>query len=168
MLVVGRESMKVSAILLLALITGAAAQNPAPTNPSPHTIVFVCEHGAALSVISAAYFNKLAAEQHLGWHAAARGVTPQENISVAAAAGLKKDGVANETTKPQAITQEDLDHADYVVTFLPLPQNLTVRTPMQQWDDVKWNANEYGKVRDGILQHLQQLAQELAAKPKAR
>jgi len=39
--------------------------------------VFICEHGAAKSVIAAAYFNKLAAERHLNFHAIARGLTPQ-------------------------------------------------------------------------------------------
>jgi hypothetical protein len=36
-------------------------------------VVFVCEHGAALSVVSAAYFNKIAKEEHLNFHAIARG-----------------------------------------------------------------------------------------------
>lgn len=51
-------------------------------------IVFVCEHGAALSVVAAAYFNKLAQDRHLNLHATARGTTPQKDIAVSAREGL--------------------------------------------------------------------------------
>ena len=47
------------------LLVGAALLGGpllAQANPS---IVFVCEHGAAKSVIAAAYFNKIAAEHGL-------------------------------------------------------------------------------------------------------
>src|SRR5215813_9354941 len=36
-------------------------------------VVFVCEHGAAKSVIATAYFNKLAAERGLAYRATFRG-----------------------------------------------------------------------------------------------
>src|SRR5690349_20338858 len=99
---------RTASILLIALFTTilSVTQERAAGNqirPGTKNIVFVCEHGAALSVVSAAYFNKIAREQHLEWHAVARGVTPQENLSVSAAAGLKKDGVATEAVKPQAV-----------------------------------------------------------------
>lgn len=160
-------------VLLIALLfsTCAAAQTSGAANqirPGTKNIVFVCEHGAALSVVAAAYFNKLAREQHLDWHAVARGVTPQENLSVSAAAGLKKDGVATEVVKPQAVTQEDLDRADYVVTFLPLPKELVVKTPLESWDDVKWTPTDYNSARDGILKHLQQLPTKLKAEHRTR
>ena len=159
---------RVSSLLLIASFTSVVAlsQQNSTANQiqrNEKNIVFVCEHGAALSVVSAAYFNKLAGEQHLGWHAVARGVTPQENLSVSAAAGLKKDGVPTEVSKPQAVTQEDLDRGDYVVTFLPLPDKLVVRTPLEGWDDVKWAPSDYNGVRDAILKHLQKLLATLSA-----
>jgi hypothetical protein len=46
-------------------------------------IVFVCEHGAAKSVIAAAYFNKLARERNLNYEAVCRGTFPDSTISVA-------------------------------------------------------------------------------------
>ncbi len=164
---------RISFLLLIALFTTTVAlsHEQAEGNqirPGEKNIVFVCEHGAALSVVSAAYFNKLAQGQHLNWHAVARGVSPQENLSVSAAAGLKKDGVTTEVAKPQAITQEDLDHADYVVTFLPLPENLAVRSPIENWYDVKWMPKAYEVARDGILKHLQELMTKLKAERKSR
>jgi hypothetical protein len=46
-------------ILLLALFVGemASAQEQTTNESGPHEVVFVCEHGAALSVVSAAFFN---------------------------------------------------------------------------------------------------------------
>jgi arsenate reductase (thioredoxin) len=160
-------TLTVSIVLLLSSV--ALAQSPTEQSASPaRQIVFVCEHGAALSVVSAAYFNKAAREQHLNWHAVARGVTPQENLSVSAEAGLKKDGVPSEVVKPQAVTQADLDHADYVVTFLPLPDGLVVRSPIEKWYDVKWTPSDYGNTRDEILKHLQQLVPKLRMQRKNR
>ena len=44
-------------------------------------IVFVCEHGAAKSVIAAAYFNKLAQEANSEVRAVARGTHPDSELS---------------------------------------------------------------------------------------
>ena len=41
----------------------------------------MCEHGAALSVVAAAYFNKMAREEHLNMHAIARGTEPQKDVA---------------------------------------------------------------------------------------
>ena len=69
------------------------------------SIVFVCEHGAAKSVIATAYFNKLAAERGLPFRATFRGTTPQDDLSVRAVEGLQADGVAVPSGKPSAITR---------------------------------------------------------------
>lgn len=56
-----RRRMSLAVLLMLAgASAGPAAQSDGVANPR---IVFVCEHGAAKSVIAAAYFNKLAAER---------------------------------------------------------------------------------------------------------
>lgn len=159
-----------SLLIALILCTTASSQQSKFENqirPDTRNIVFVCEHGAALSVVAAAYFNKLAQEQHLNWHGVARGVTPQEDLSVSAAAGLKKDGVTTEVVKPQAVTQQDFNRADYVVTFLPLPGNLKLKTPLEEWYDVQWTPNDYDKARDGILKHIEGLLPKLKSR-KAR
>jgi arsenate reductase (thioredoxin) len=150
----------IGCIVLLAFF--AAAQNPPPKNePKPRHVVFVCEHGAALSVIAAAYFNKLAHEQHLDYQAVARGVTPQEDLSTQAVAGLKKDGLAAEIEKPIGISQSDLDAADLVVAFVPLPEKLAPKSPVEDWSDVKWGPGSYERSRDAILKHMHELFDKL-------
>src|SRR5579859_2016949 len=144
-----------------------SAQNQPPAKEgAPHEVVFVCEHGAALSLVSAAYFNKLAREQHLNFHAVARGVTPQEELSAQALKGLKSDGLAPEVEKPLGLSQADLSDADRVVTFFPIPDKLTTKAPVEDWSDVTWGPGSYEKSRDGILKHMQGLLNELKAEKK--
>src|SRR6266550_8232169 len=104
-------------ILTLAVLALAGApQSPRSSTTSP-TIVFVCEHGAAKSVIAAAYFNKLAAERHLNFHAIARGTKPQADISRAVTKGLRADGVAFEKERPRLLTDADAAGAVRIVAF---------------------------------------------------
>jgi len=156
---------------MFALVSSvlASAQDVGPKNQSTRPareIVFVCEHGAALSVVSAAYFNKLAKEQHLNMHAVARGVTPQENLANSASNGLKADGVPSEVQKPHALSQDDLLHSDYVVTFFPLPEKYSINVPLESWNDVPPTGAGYNKSRDAILKHIQQLLEKLKAETK--
>jgi protein-tyrosine-phosphatase len=76
--------------------------------------MFVCEHGAAKSVVATAYFNKLAAERNLPFRATFRGTSPQDDLSVRAVEGLKADGVAVPTGKPAAITGADVADATHI------------------------------------------------------
>jgi len=120
-------------------------------------IVFVCEHGAALSVVAAAYFNKLAREQHLGLQAIARGTTPQEDIAVSARDGLKADGVPSETKQPQALSARDASHVLRIVAFCPLPGRYRKMAPVETWNDVPATSVNYPLARDTILKHINEL-----------
>src|SRR5436305_9777939 len=75
------------------------------------TIVFVCEHGAAKSVVAAAEFNCLAEERHLPYRAIARGTEPQAEIATSAANGLRADGLAVPAGPPQKRPADDVAHA---------------------------------------------------------
>jgi hypothetical protein len=121
-----------------------------------------------LSVVSAAYFNKLAKEEHLNFHAVARGVTPQENVSAQAMAGLKQDGLAPEIERPLALSQDDLDEAAHIVTFFPIPYKYSTKALVENWHEVTWGPGSYQKSRDGILKHMQDLLRKLKAETKPR
>jgi arsenate reductase len=152
-------------ILLLALFAAemASGQNQTTNESAPREVVFVCEHGAALSVVSAAYFNKLARGQHLGFHAVPRGVTLQENLSPQATAGLKNDGLAPDIEKPLGLSKAEVSNANRVVTFFPIPEKYATKTPVENWNDVTWGPGSYEKSRDAILKHMQELLTRLKA-----
>ena len=90
---------------LLMIVTFSLAHRVAPAEP---TIVFVCEHGAAKSVIATAYFNKIAAERGLRARAVYRGVNPQADLSVGALKGLRDDGLTVSDKKPSPIRKTEV------------------------------------------------------------
>jgi protein-tyrosine-phosphatase len=128
-------------------------------NAPLHPVVFVCEHGAARSVVAAAEFNRLAAEQNLPWRAVARGVHPQESISDDIQSLLAKDGISVAGWKPQAVADADVRGAERVVTLaceLPASASVPGVTPES------WNIQQVG---DGtaITQRVRELLKALAA-----
>src|SRR5437588_10260648 len=107
-----------TAIFIVAaffLIAGVeSSQTPSTASP---TILFVCEHGAAKSVIATAYFNKLAAERGLPYRATFRGTSPQDELSVRAVAGLKEDGMVVPSGKPAPISDGDVANATHILAI---------------------------------------------------
>src|SRR6476619_7190599 len=71
-------------------------------------VVFVCEHGAAKSILSAALFNKLARERNLDIRAIARGTNPDPEIAPKVARGLQADGLTASESAPKLISQAEL------------------------------------------------------------
>src|SRR5437868_12908512 len=132
-------------MLMLGLMAGPQAAAPAAKAPA---VVFVCEHGAAKSVIATAYFNKIAAERGLRARATYRGVNPQEDLSVSAMKGLKEDGLTVEEHKPVPITQSDVDAATVIFAIgCTLPSSARASGKASNWDDVP-DDRGYGPTRD--------------------
>jgi len=139
-------------MLVLSFIQSAA--------PSP-SVIFVCEHGAAKSVIATAYFNKLATERGLPYRAAFRGTTPQDDLSVRAVEGLKADGVAIPSGKPTAISEADVSGATHIFAIgCTLPTTAAKSGKASDWADVPGDQG-YAPMRDAIVRHVTALLDEL-------
>lgn len=100
----------------------------------PLTFLFICEHGAAKSIVAAAYFNKLASEMNLNVCPIALGTTPNSEISRKAVEGLPRDGLTPTESKPK---------------------NLAVS--IQRWDGVPPVSEDYEKARGAIVERLTRL-----------
>lgn len=149
-----------ASILALAL-TLFVPLTQAPPAAVSSTVVFVCEHGAAKSLIATAYFNKLAAERGLAARAEFRGVAPQDALSVSAVAGLKADGMAVPHGHPTAIGATDVAAASHIFAIgCTLPVSATQSGKARSWDDVPDNQG-YGPMRDAIVRHVRRLMDEL-------
>jgi protein-tyrosine-phosphatase len=121
------------------------------------TVVFVCEHGAAKSLIASAYFNKLAAERGLPVRAAFRAVSPQDDLSVRAVAGLKADGLTIPEQKPTAIGAADVERATHIFAIgCQLPAAAAKSGKASSWDDVP-DDKGYPAMRDAIVRHVNAL-----------
>jgi arsenate reductase len=145
---------------VLLLLVGLTATEP-QTATTESTVVFVCEHGAAKSVIATAYFNKIAAERGLRARATYRGVNPQDDLSVGAMKGLKEDGLVVDEHKPALISQSDVDAATVIFAIgCTLPSNATASGKAGSWDDVP-DDRGYGPTRDAIKRHVEELVERL-------
>lgn len=134
------------------------AFQPAPSHPA---VVFVCEHGAAKSVVATAYFNQLAAERGLSVRATFRGTTPQDDLSVRAVEGLKADGVPVPSGRPAGISDQDVAGATHIFAIgCTLPEKAARSGKAADWSDVP-DDQGYPAMRDAIVRHVKQLLDEL-------
>jgi len=121
------------------------------------TIVFVCEHGAAKSIIAAVYFNKLANETKSSLRAVARGTHPDQELSPKTIVGLRADGLMPTETTPQKLSLTDIETAQTIITFCDLPEEYQNKVVIEHWNNVPPVSENYEKARDVIIAHLNQL-----------
>jgi arsenate reductase len=156
-------------VLIAALFVSNASfaqdlKDNAATEKQP-TILFICEHGAAKSVIAAAYFDKLARERGLKYRAVFRGTNPDPTLAVAAVKGLKEDEIETNGWKPQLVTGGDLKAASMIVTLgCDLPGRDAVAGKVAEWNGIPSVSENYQAARDDIVKRVQRLVDELAKK----
>ncbi len=135
-------------------------------NPKTPTVLFVCEHGAAKSVIAAAYFDKFAKKQGLKYKAVSRGTNPDPVISPVTKKGLKEDGIDTGDLQPVLVTQNDMDEATQIITLgCKLPNGDKVAAKLTDWNEIPSPSN-YQLARDAISKRVQSLVEDLAKKEK--
>lgn len=156
-------------ILTLGVLLMPVAEVVAITGPSTQIsdvresdrVVFVCEHGAAKSLIAAAYFNKLAAERGLRSRAIFRGITPHQVLSVQAVDGLRSDDVPIPDVRPTQVGLDELAWAkDVIAVGCALPSTLALSLKVIDWNDVPDEAG-YWAMRDAIVSHVRALLDEI-------
>jgi protein-tyrosine-phosphatase len=122
--------------------------------PQDPIIIFVCEHGAAKSIIAAAYFNKFALEKNLRFHAIARGTNPDPELSSKTIEGLHQDGLTPAESTPRKLTLADIESAEEIISFCELPGEFQQKENIEQWDNVPSVSENYEKARDVIITKL--------------
>jgi arsenate reductase (thioredoxin) len=150
------------ALSVIAAVSGAGAayQQATPSAP-PLRVLFLCPHGAAKSVMGAAYFQKLAADRGLPVEVDARGTEPDPAVSPAVAQLLRDQGYAVPVAAPKAVTAADTAAADIVVSMgctldgFPAP-----RRTLRHWD-VPGPGENLAASSDAIRQHVRDLVDEL-------
>lgn len=129
--------------------------------PSSVNVLFVCQHGAAKSVIAARHFAELAHARGLNVDAVAAGVEPDELTPAHVIAGLRHDGLDVQAAVPQPITSELIENAQIVVSF---GCNLSAFTAdsdrIVQWHDVPAVSDGYDAARTDILRRLRAILDE--------
>jgi arsenate reductase (thioredoxin) len=152
--------------LLLPVTFGQVAK-PWVSSVAP-TVLFVCEHGAAKSLIAAAYFDKLAKDLRLPHRAAFRGVNPDSALNPVAKRGLEKDGLDVSGWKPILVTQKDVEEASRIITLgCSLPPGTQVGRQVTNWSDIPSPSQNYSDARDQIKKQVRKLVDDMANEWKA-
>jgi len=152
----------IAIIAALLFIDGQSANAPA----KPPNVIFVCEHGAAKSVIATAYFNALAAERGLPYRAAFRGTSPQDDLSTRAVSGLRADGIRIPDGRPSAIASDDVARATHIFAIgCTLPAAAVKSGKAADWNDVP-DDQGYAPMRDAIVRHVTALLDDLQKRRK--
>src|SRR5215211_184584 len=100
-------------------------------------ILFLCPHGAAKSVIAAAYCRQLADQWGVPMHARSAGTEPDAEVSPAVVALLRTEGIDIGDYLPRRVTAEELASADWIIS-LGCDLGDLARSGMliERWDDV--------------------------------
>lgn len=128
------------------------------------SILFVCLHGAAKSVLAAADFGRLAAERGLAITADAAGTEPDPEMAPGVVAALRAEGVELGQRRPRRVTSAETARAERVVTFgCELGEAMPAAVPVERWDDVPAVSENLPLARAAIRRHLDRLLDECAA-----
>lgn len=146
--------------LWLLCIVPIWAQGGKPGDSKP-SVVFVCEHGSAKSVIAAAEFKRMAQERGLDLIILSRGANPDTEIPKLVRDGLKADGLEAGVVTPTRVSKKDLMGATKIVSFGPdlapwVPDGASVL----DWNATPSVSQDYHAARDYIRKRLQLLLKE--------
>lgn len=131
--------------------------------PDDRVVVFVCEHGAAKSVLAATHFDKLASEMGLTLRAVARGTYPDPQLSPQVVRGLLKDGLAPKESFPRELSEDDVKTAFRIITFCELPSEYQQEAIVERWDGVPAASENYEQARNVIKKRIGTLLQSIKA-----
>jgi Protein-tyrosine-phosphatase len=130
------------------------------------TVLFVCEHGAAKSVVAATHFNRLARERHMQLRAIARGTDPAPEIVPNAINGLQAEGLTLDDHTPRRLSSTDVAQAMRVVSFCELPHEYGDHIPVVRWNDVPPVSENYARARNVIVENVARPLDDLVEKEK--
>jgi len=126
-------------------------------------VAFVCEHGAAKSVIAAEYYRTLAADRGRTVVARPFGIDPDPELPTGVVDGLRRDGIDVSGRLPARLAPDSLGDADLVVVIgCELPIASAPSIPVVRWDDVPAVSDGYDVARAVIVKRVERLLDESA------
>ena len=123
----------------------------------PPTVLFVCQHGSAKSVVAAHHLQALAASRGIALECLSAGVDPDDAILPHVVGGLTDDGLDVDGTRPRLFTRTLVDRATYIVSFACDLAPQAGATHVITWDDIPAVSDGYALARDAIVARLQPL-----------
>jgi arsenate reductase (thioredoxin) len=122
------------------------------------SLLFLCPHGAAKSVIAAAYCRRLVAQHGLDFDVTSAGTEPDAVVAPTVVALLRTEGLDVAHEQPRAVTREALAAAFRVISMgcevsdLAPPGSI-----VEHWNDIPSPIQDLIAARDRISTHVEQL-----------
>jgi len=154
----------ITGIVAVATVAGALlAQKRDQSAPlKPAMVLFMCPHGAAKSVIAAAYFERLAKERGLNVRVESAGTDPDPTVSPTVTAHLKRQGYPAPQSNPRKVTPKDFESADLVISIgCDLSGLQEPRGKLVRWDDVPPLSEDFARADEAIRERVIGLIEEL-------
>ncbi len=126
------------------------------------TVLFLCPHHAAKSVVAEAYFNRLAQQYSLPVRGDSAGTEPDEAVAPRVVQMLREENIGVSGHKPRLVTQTDLAQAQRIISMGCTPEEIGVTAErVEQWTDVPPVSQDPLGARNAILAHVESLVAEL-------
>ena len=125
------------------------------------TILFLCPHNAAKSVIAVAYARHLVDRYGLDLTITSAGTDPDAAIWPSVIDMLQADGIEVADEKPRQVTQQDLAGAARIISLGCAAAELEVEpNRIEHWNDVPPASEDLSGSRDAIRTHVAALIDE--------
>ena len=120
-------------------------------------IIFLCPHGAAKSVLAAAYCQQLADQWGVPLHATSAGTEPDAEVAPAVVTLLRAEEIDVADQRPRRVTSEELAIAHRIISLgCDLGELAHPELVIEHWDDVPSPSQNLLGARDRIRDHVEQ------------
>jgi protein-tyrosine-phosphatase len=129
-----------------------------------HRVLFVCEHGAAKSVIAAHLLNHLGRLRGVAIDSSSAGLDPDQMVPPHVVAALQAEGVTVSAVQPKEVDLEMVQQADTVITFgCDLPALGSHHAGVIRWEGVPAVSDGYQAARVEIGLRVAKLLDDIEA-----
>ena len=126
-------------------------------------VLFLCPHGAAKSVIAAAYCQRLAGQYGLDLHISFAGTEPDEALSPAVIIRLEAEGLDVPRQGPRPVTQQDLEQANWIISLgCDIEELAPSGKKVEHWTDVPSPSQDIVGACQSIQNHIAKFMENLS------
>ena len=130
------------------------------------TVLFVCLHASAKSLIAMTYFNDLAERRGSLLRALSAGTEPDDAIPPEVVAGLQGDGFDVGGRVPLRLTPALVASATAIVSFGPeIAAVGPAAVPVTYWHDMPAVSDDYAIARDAIRARVTTFYAKMTGRP---
>lgn len=127
------------------------------------TILFLCPHAAAKSVLAMTYFDNLAGKAGLKMIVSNAGTEPDPAINPAVEAYLHQEGFDLAGFVPRLLTQVDLESANIIVSMGCISaEQVPAGVRFLDWSAIPMPSDGFQTARNSIYTHVVNLVAELS------